>query len=444
MPIQMRFTPAKGEKVVLGGKRYFTLGWRDDDADMRGAFVYFGSIRPVETASVSAIIDPGLPPHLVQAFELHLASLFSYYGAKTGYELAKRPAILIGFNGNDPGQGYGGDVLPDGIAFSFRGQIWERADPDIVRRALHLIAHESAHLWNSGRFDSADNEQAPWMHEGGAEAFAWLAMRDLEMLGEDGFRRTIQNALNHCVGDRGIHHDTLQAALMRQQFDLSYSCGGIMNMLVDAALSDSGGLYTFWRALFREAKKAGNHYSLEQYFSTVEHLTNSPRLANVLRRIWRGPLVNAAETITGELRHLGVVVSQGTPSPEDSLTYARQAMTILAAQDCGGSINFRTESDRFYVDGAPRCRSLNKDGFIVTALAGEPIKNNGVALYAAVRERCAAKQSVEATLAGGSPSSLSLSCPRDFPVPAPYWVVAQWPKHAQSSGGTAEAASGGS
>jgi len=423
----LRFVPRKGESIVLDGQRHAgAVTWHDPLLD-RGTFVYFGKLAPIETQDVIAIVDPGLPRYLEQQFDDLLPKLFAYYREHTGYALNKRPVILITYHPQeDFNPGDSGEVLPDVIAFDFRSRkLWGARDAKNARMSFHLLAHEAAHLWNGNRFESVEGDAAPWMHEGGADAFAWAAARDFGVLDEDALRAEVELNLNRCLNKLAPLGVSLQDAFKQSVYELAYSCGSVMNFAAGTELHDRGGLFALWRALFGQAEKSGERYDVGQYFATLRALDRDGTLAAAMSDLWSRPQPDAAAALRALLAASGIVIGPGTVPPDFERIYARNAMQRLMWEDCAGAFSFKSGEDRFELTGLPQCHVLKNRTAAVVALAGVKV-GQPLQLYAAVSKRCAEKSDVEAQLADGG-GILSLHCSQPLPAIAPYLTITSWP-----------------
>jgi len=423
----MRLVPRRAESIVLDGKRVAGAVTWDDPLLDRGTFVYFGKLAPIETPDVIAIVDPGLPSYLEKQFDDLLPKLFAYYRERTGYGLKKRPVILITYHPQeDSNPGDSGEVLPDVIAFDFRSRnYWGARDASNARMSFHLLAHEAAHLWNGNRFESVEGDAAPWMHEGGADAFAWAAALDFGVLDDAALRSEIEVNLNRCLYKLAPLGTSLQEAFRRQIYELAYSCGSVMNFAVDAGLRDRGGLFALWKALFARAEQSRDQYSVDQYFATLRALDPGGTLAQGLSDLWSRRQADATETLRSMLTSVGATVAPGTVTPEFERIYARKAMQRLMWEDCAGAFSFKSAEDRFELTGLPQCRVLKNRKVTVVALAGAKVAQP-VRLYEAVSKRCAEKVDVEAQLAE-SGETLSFHCSEPLPAIAPYLTITSLP-----------------
>ncbi len=424
---RLRLVPAARESILLDGQRHAdAVTWQDPQVD-RGTFVYFGKIAPIETPDVIAIVDPGLPAYLEQQFDDLLPKLFAYYHERTGYALRKRPVILITYDPDGDGNpGDSGEVLPDVIAFDFRSrQFWSAQNAANRRMSFHLLAHESAHLWNGNRFESVEGDAAPWMHEGGADAFAWAASVSFGVLDDDALRAVIELNLNRCLNRLKPLAAPLQDAFKRGVYELAYSCGSVMNFAIEAKLRERGGLFTFWRALFAAAEKSGDRYSVDQYLATLASLDAGSALTRSLRDLWSQADADPETILRTMLNAAGITITPGAVPPEFERIHERNAMSALVAEDCEGAYSIRSSDDRFEVLGLPQCHVLKDRRVTIVALAGQRVTDPS-RLYAAVAKRCAERDDVVAQLAD-SDQTLSLHCSAPLPAITPYLAITSWP-----------------
>lgn len=426
--MQLQLVPISGEGVELQGRRlHGPLDWREPDPELRGAFAYFGRLPAVESPAARVIADPSLPPYLGELFANRYPELLRYYTERTGHPLTRRATVLIAFQPDRDGSDLDGNALPGSFDLNFQGRGWREDSPDTRRRAFEFIAHESAHLWNGDRFASKPGDAAPWMHEGGAEAFAWLAMRHLGLLDAAGLKDRAERAIYRCQRDLGAGGLSLKTAFQQGHYHLGYSCGAAMNLLAGAALQDRGGLFALWRSVFQLSASTGRRYDTEQYFVALEQLAGNARMSRLLRQLWAGPQPDAGFLFDAALQQLGIVAS-AVPAPADETGfYPGQVMAGLMAADCGGSVNLWNAPDGLRVGGLPGCTVLKDAEVRVVGIAGQPVPGDGGAVYAAVAARCAAGQAVPVQVADRD-QPLSLACGVALPPLPTYRTLDRWPE----------------
>lgn len=416
--LELVFQPATGEGLVVDGHRQEPgFRWRDPDPDTDGTVVYFGSLEPLTAGGFTALIDPGLPRYLRAAFERYLPELSTLYRTRLGYEALRAPNLLITYNPQGSSRSHGGDALPAVLTFKFAGSAWAEDSAANREDAVFLIAHEMAHLWNGRRFTNDGAENAIWMHEGGADALAALALARLGAIDRARLAARIERALNECVGITGLRAP-LAAEFAQRRFALAYACGAVMNQLVDRAWARRDGLFGFWHELFAVAERKGGMYSATDWIALVRR--RDPELAQFLGAVWRGPTAPGPDAFAAQLRRAGFQVRTADPPPGAQLQYAAKALEGLMAEDCGGQTNFWYEPGGATIGGLPACRTLKAEQIEVRRLGGRPF-GAGREAYVAVRSACSTGTTAPVGLDDGR--VLELQCPSGgYPAP-PDWLA---------------------
>jgi hypothetical protein len=98
---RFEFVARGGERVVVsGGGSSVPERWAGPD---QGTYAYFGTLAPIETANVRAVIDLGLPKWLKARIDDLLPRVFAYYAKRTGYPVNTRhgrgPRARLGLSG---------------------------------------------------------------------------------------------------------------------------------------------------------------------------------------------------------------------------------------------------------------------------------------------------------------------------------------------------------
>lgn len=238
-----------------------------------GTLVYVGRSKPVANPHVVSVIDPGLPASVRAQLDALLPKLTAYFTAAFG-PLDKRPMLFASLDQwprPDSGLSYQGGTLPGQVFLHFYGSDWRRHS-DKADFVPWFFAHELAHFYHGARSaNAATSEEEAWIHEGGAEAFAALALR---MFGEVAYvNRRIGAASDRCAaGLAKLSDKPLVAAARLGAFDLYYDCGLLLQLAIDGELRrNSGGretLATLW-ADFLDRTRAGAPWTGETFLATA-------------------------------------------------------------------------------------------------------------------------------------------------------------------------------
>ncbi len=236
---------APGHILIDGARPVFSADWTDEGD---GRNVYVGETQPLTTPDFIAVFDKALPGAIRDSLNSEIPALMRAMTDRLG-KLEQRPVLFASYGLTGDGRwGRQGGALPGQVFMHFYGDRWpvEMAKPDFGSSLTWFFAHEVSHVWQRGLY-SSENTSA-WINEGGAEAFAALAVRQTSG-GEAYVDRQIETARAKCDEDRKDR--SIREALAAGAFDASYSCGLLLNLSIDAAARRSNpaadGLYSIWR-----------------------------------------------------------------------------------------------------------------------------------------------------------------------------------------------------
>lgn len=261
-----RFVLTSDHPVLVDGRsNEGEVAWTDRDD---GRSVYVGDTLPAETEFGSAIIDGALPAAIREQLERELPAFMTLYAGKLG-TLDYRPMLFVSYDTrhDEPGRfGNQGGTLPGQVFIHLYGLEWERrlAEGDAADGLRWHFAHEAAHLYQRQLF--APEPENAWIHEGGAEAMAWLALRDTDPALAEAHLADARTRCGASLAAAG----SVRQAVTAGDFDASYVCGFLILVEVDArvraAKPDSDGLFTVWRAY---VDKAGGRGSEAAFLAAV-------------------------------------------------------------------------------------------------------------------------------------------------------------------------------
>jgi len=286
------FTPAPGGSVVAFGERAAALAdWRSPMA--HPAFVYMGTVDPVETPEVMALVDPAAPGWVIEEFYSLTPQVFSHFAKIFGFTLETKPNLFLAapVNGDKSRLSYAGDALPGQFQITLDGGGWAaktRQTETIFRRST---IHEAVHLWQSVVRPSVE-DVAAWVHEGAADAIANETMTALGLWDEAQGAQNFRAAKNSCA--EALDEGSLASAGERNAWRAYYACGHIIAAAV--ARADGASVSDFWAA-FIERAGAANGYSEALYFDFVEERTGNPVFVTALRHFVRTPLADPGREI---------------------------------------------------------------------------------------------------------------------------------------------------
>jgi hypothetical protein len=275
-PLPIRID-APGEIVGVEGRRSAD---RDQFVSRdEGTSIFIGTLKPVDADGFVAIIDPGLPTaarqHLDRSLPEAIQDLAAIYGP-----LSFKPELYVSIddepekNGRISSQG---GTLPRQIFMHFDGEgAKQRVLADSPLWLEWFFAHEAAHLFQQDKSGKlVGDDRFGWMHEGGADAMAALAMVRRGPAERAYVVNRKEEAEKACAA--GLATTTLSKASAEGKFDLHYQCGLIMWLAIDQDLRRAGkpGLADLNRAMFA-AVRSGQEWGQPLFSKLAGELGASP------------------------------------------------------------------------------------------------------------------------------------------------------------------------
>lgn len=269
---------APGRTVLVDGVR--TQGrarWRDGG---QGRNVYVGSTAPVETPELVTVIDRALPPVIRTQLLDDLPRHMRFFAARLG-RLEQRPMLFASYDLAHPtGFGRQGGTLPGQVFVHFYGARWpaEMAKLHFADELAFHFAHEAAHLFQRNVYgEKADY----WIHEGGADALAILALRASGPEGVANADILVAAARRRCQDD--LDGQSLRDAAAGGNQYAAYRCGMLVSLALHERLGGDG-LFALWRAY----AQVGPGTREAQFLGEVRRLGGAA-LAGQLRALVRAP-----------------------------------------------------------------------------------------------------------------------------------------------------------
>jgi hypothetical protein len=276
---------AQERSIVVNGERHATRAeWTDSG---QGRNVYIGAAEPVISSDVVALIDAALPPRIRSQLETQLPRFMAYFSGKLG-ALDYKPMLFASYDVSPHGGRVGrqGGTLPGQVFTHFYGHAWPEMinDPALPGDLAWFFAHEAGHLYQHEAWvEGAINA---WIHEGGAEAFAAVALR-ADRAGDVADAK-IAGARASCAA--ATAQVSLQEAVAAGKFDAAYSCGLLVSLAIDEAVKraapEGDGLFAVWRSFIASAP-VGEH--TEEGFLAAVAQGGGQALADDVRAIVRTP-----------------------------------------------------------------------------------------------------------------------------------------------------------
>lgn len=234
------------QALVEGGFHASPVVWTDSG---EGRYVYVGDTPPLATPQLDAVLDRALPDAIRDQLLRQLPAFMRLFADRLG-PVPDKLTVFVSFD-TSPQQGWGrqGGVLPGQVTVHFYGEQWpqEMTEPGFADDLAWHFAHEAAHVYQ--RQLHAEEGGNAWIHEGGADAFAALAMRTVAPEAGAYVDARVAQAPDACrriLGTRSV-----RAAITAGDFDAGYACGLVVALTIDRGVRrvrpDLDGLYAVWR-----------------------------------------------------------------------------------------------------------------------------------------------------------------------------------------------------
>jgi hypothetical protein len=298
---QVSLQPPAGMHAIAFGK--VVPGVRFEDRDS-GTYLYVGRAEPVATADFVGVIDPTYPSDTRARLDSLLPKLMAFYSSEFGV-LADRPMLFASNDAAHAGGGFGyqGGTLPGQIFVHRYGNSPVFSTPDFLARQDWFFAHEAAHLYQ--RLTALGDEGDSWVHEGGADALAAVALQALGVIDKGAVQARLQSSEAACARDLATH--ALKRAHLEGAPDMFYSCGFVLQMAIDAAAKRASkgecGLACVWRE-FQARVRAGATWNSDTFIAAAAAHTDE-RTAKFLRAVVDGKPEKPAELLREGITQAG-------------------------------------------------------------------------------------------------------------------------------------------
>ncbi|NUP09840.1 MAG: hypothetical protein HOW73_27655 [Polyangiaceae bacterium] len=262
---------------VLGSAAKGQLEWAEPAGDLRGTYLYVGKLDPVANDGVRFLVDPAIPTWLADETKRRVPALLKFYAEKTAIKPDFEPMVFV--SRSRTGEAIGdvnGRVLPGLLQLEAIGQKWDTASGQLKGQWFELVAHESFHLWNAQLARRDENAANEWLSEGSAVYAGSEALLSEGLVDQKSNDRHIVSSSNRCMANlKGPIFDEGAAASF-------YSCGAVVQFLIDRKLAKSGGAFGLLAATFAQAKTRGS-YCTKDYLALLEERAADPVFVRDLR-----------------------------------------------------------------------------------------------------------------------------------------------------------------
>lgn len=237
-----------------------------------GGYIVFGPISPVETPSMSMIVDPQLPVWIGGTLRRAVPKIIDGYAEALGPPPGSRPTIMVSWAGPKKNvRSMSGSVLPDLVIMTFEGEAMLAESDNERHHALWFIAHESAHFWLGNQIHE-ETTRDRWIFEGGSDLLAFRSVATSEPSYD--WRAAINKSIAECV--------TLSAgkpiatAQERNEHRAYYTCGAVFGLVAEAASKKP--FTVFVRSLI-DANRSDKVVTRAEWLAELDRVSGDPSLS---------------------------------------------------------------------------------------------------------------------------------------------------------------------
>lgn len=371
-------------------------------------YVYIGpAAQIVADARGDGVVGSNVAPELATLIRDAFFASLAFYQTRLDVTLPFKPVLIASVDSPGPAS-FRGDVTDTGvISVRFRGDAWR----DLVGEVNPFIWHETFHLWNGHTVKARDENDAPWLHEGGAEYAATVGAVSTGTMTEEDARAGLARRVNNCrrvLGARDFDPARLRSG------SAPYDCGVVIQWLADLELrkAGTGDVFALWQRMLSAAHGDPRGYGVAEFRallpsnSAVGALLDSPGSMR-----WA--------MVRSRLADLGVNV-ENRPGDEDLMV---SALIHVARVNCrAGPVGFSDAGAALRLDDGD-CGPLSGAPLIVTVEDFDP-RTQGRAMFEAVQTRCAS--SLPVRYRTSDDRLLEAACDKPLALPE-VWQVADSP-----------------
>lgn len=254
LTLEIQYQGLKDQTVLAPAKR-------SNAEDSAQAYAYFGPQKVSKAGTMQVVLDPAMPEWMRDMLLSTSAKVSSYFASAYHRPLLTPLLMTVALSDlESKGLSIKGGASHGQINFRISGKQSIIESPALRDAFNQLIAHEIAHIWQNNLPHDGIGEEAPWIHEGGAEAMSLDALLSSGLWDEDKFNAMQTKRWKECENLSNSGTD------LATNYRAHYVCG--MKRFDDTKLN----IVTIWRALIDESERSGKVYSEQMVREVVARL----------------------------------------------------------------------------------------------------------------------------------------------------------------------------
>jgi len=279
------------------------------ETDDKNTYVFFGSMKPIETREMVGFIDPQLPEWIRGSLVDTVPDMLARFTRELGAPPGMKPTIMLSWAGPTPGLvSRAGSVLPALITLTYEGSGVLAEDEAARIDGLQFIAHEAAHFW-LGQTVAYEYARDAWITEGGADLLAMRLMQSVEV-GYD-WRTDFNASIEECV--KLTRRRGIETARDRNETRAYYACGAVFGLIAESA---SGRSFFIFVKKIIDSNRVDGVVSRAEWLAALDSASGKPDLSRDIARLLDRGVSDPGEFISALFTRAGVSHSldaQGMP-----------------------------------------------------------------------------------------------------------------------------------
>jgi hypothetical protein len=341
-----------------------------------------------------------------------LPKLFSYFESKTHQKLTFRPVVYLNYKPTImSGYQNSGGTLPGLVQLTIEGEKWVQGNDFTLETVIKFLAHESAHFWNGEMFENVDEDGAAWLHEGGADAFAYRALFELGIINQKTLNQKYDNALNRCA--LKLKQKALNESSKTRQFGNYYDCGSTIMLLVDKALAKkSKDIFDFWNKLLKNSASKNNQYGRIDFHQLLKNEFGEKELSQLIEELE----LKERDELQPLLAKLFNVAGSSFKNENKNATgeflneMKIDLLSRIMKADCNGLVDISGGGKGFLIGGKKQCKNFKSTKYDVIGVEGIQFKEkNNQTIFHLAKESCEKREKIKLNLYQ-SPADLVVPC----------------------------------